>query len=238
MNESDGTRMPQTTRKAVLFDMGNTLVEYWPNPDWPDVLAEAIDACTAHLGDRVQIDADEIARRTEAQRHVRKGLEVAPLARRLEAIYDLSADQAEALCEVFMGPIFARGRLCDDSLEVLGRLRECGVGTAILSNSPWGSPAGLWQAEMRRLGLAEAVDLCVFCGQVGWRKPDRRAFEYVLQRLGLQPGDCLFVGDDPRWDVQGPEAIGMDAVLIDRTGRAEGAIHSLRELLDRPDLPG
>lgn len=228
--------MPDKTRKAVLFDMGNTLVEYWPHDEWPDVLAEAIDACTAHLGDRVQIDAAEIARRTEAQRHVRKGLQVAPLARRLEAIYDLPAEKAQALCEVFMGPIFARGRLCDDSLEVLARLGDRGVRTAILSNSPWGSPAGLWHAEMRRLGLAEAVDLCVFCGQVGWRKPDRRAFEYVLQRLGLEPGDCLFVGDDPTWDVQGPEAIGMEAVLIDRTGRTEGAIRSLEALLERPDL--
>ncbi len=231
--------MTTETKQAVLLDMGNTLVEYWPGCEWTAVLAEAIDACKAHLlaDGWPNIAADEIARRVELQRHIRQGLEVAPLDRRLAAIFELQDAAATALCEVFMGPIFARGRVYEDAFEILDHLRARGVRTAILSNSPWGSPAALWRAEMRRLGLAEKVDLCVFCGDVGWRKPDRRAFEYVLDRLGLDPGDCLFVGDEPVWDIVGPEQIGMDAVLIDRTGRTEGAITSPRDLLDRPDLP-
>ena len=42
----------------------------------------------------------------------------------------------------------------------------------------------------------------------------------------------MFVGDDPRWDITGPEAIGMKAVLIDRTGRIDNSIHKLDEILD------
>jgi putative hydrolase of the HAD superfamily len=58
----------------------------------------------------------------------------------------------------------------------------------------------------------------VFCRDVGWRKPARTIFESAIKALGTQPGDCLFVGDDPRWDFRGARSAGMEAVLIDRTG--------------------
>jgi putative hydrolase of the HAD superfamily len=73
----------------------------------------------------------------------------------------------------------------------------------------------------------------VFCRDTGWRKPAPPVFELVLDRLGVAAGDCLFVGDDPRWDIVGPERLGMPAVLIDRTGATEGAMQSLHEVLDR-----
>ncbi len=69
---------------------------------------------------------------------------------------------------------------------------------------------------MARLGLAEAVDVLVFCPDCGWRKPARPIFDLTLQKLGATSSRCLFVGDDPRWDIAGPKALDMDATLIDR----------------------
>jgi FMN phosphatase YigB (HAD superfamily) len=55
-----------------------------------------------------------------------------------------------------------------------GRLSvTAGFRTGIISNSPWGSPANLWRAEVQRLELLDAVDVTAFCGDVGWRKPAR-----------------------------------------------------------------
>ena len=70
--------------------------------------------------------------------------------------------------------------------------------------------------ELARLGLADAVDVPVFCGDCGWRKPAKQIFEYTLERLQATPGQCVFVGDDPRCDIVGPQTVGMEAVLIDR----------------------
>jgi FMN phosphatase YigB (HAD superfamily) len=60
-----------------------------------------------------------------------------------------------------------------------------------------------------------------------------------MDKLGARPEECVFVGDDPRWDIAGPRAIGIEAVLIDRTGKmqdsGEAAIRDLRELLDLLD---
>ena len=95
-------------------------------------------------------------------------------------------------------------------------MRAQGIKTAIVSNTPWGSPAALWREELARLGLADAVDVLVFCPDCGWRKPARQIFDYALGKLKAMPEQCVFVGDDPRWDIAGPEAVGMAAVLIDR----------------------
>jgi putative hydrolase of the HAD superfamily len=133
----------------------------------------------------------------------------------------------------------ARGSLYKDALPTLEEARARGLRTAIISNAPWGSPAKLWLAHVAHLGLSEHVDVVVFCSEAGWRKPARQVFEYTLERLGVEPERCVFVGDDPRWDLVGPRALGMQAVLIDRWGAIddppEPAISSLGELWDRID---
>ena len=55
-------------------------------------------------------------------------------------------------------------------------LRSRGIKTAIVSNTPWGSPADAWRAELTRHGLLDKVDATVFCMDVGWRKPHRAPF--------------------------------------------------------------
>jgi putative hydrolase of the HAD superfamily len=66
---------------------------------------------------------------------------------------------------------------------------------------------------------------------VGWRKPAGPVFEHAASKLGVKPEECIFVGDNPAWDVEGSRASGMKAVLLDRQGRTEGALRSLTELL-------
>ncbi len=149
-----------------------------------------------------------------------------PLTDRLERIFRVSlADDpalANTLCERFLAPIFAVGRVYDDALPALARLRQVGMQTAIVSNAPWGSPPQLWRRELRRLGLAGAVDAVVLCGDVWWRKPAPAIFHHALRKLGCRAAECAFVGDDLRWDIEGSAAVGIRPILIDRDGRYPG----------------
>ena len=63
-------------------------------------------------------------------------------------------------------------------------------------------------------------------------KPDQRPFKHLLQKLNVNPEESLFVGDNPRWDIDGPRALGMKTLLIDRTGLDPDAVHGLAEVLD------
>jgi putative hydrolase of the HAD superfamily len=151
---------------------------------------------------------------------------VTPMTNRFERIFQMSfADDpslAATICERFMAPIFALGRVYDDTLPTLAMLRDAGVRTAIVSNAPWGSPPELWRRELRRLGLSDAADAVVLCGDVGWRKPAPQIFHHAVSKLGCPPEACMFVGDDLGWDVEGSAAVGMRPMLIDRDGRHPG----------------
>jgi HAD superfamily hydrolase (TIGR01509 family) len=207
--------------EAVIFDLGNTLVMYFDHEQWPGVLEEGIDCVARFLVDRghPRPEREELARRVAAQRGA-KSDQVVPLRRRLAVIFSLPETTPEAIWsqmeQCFCGPVFARARLCEDSLAVIEALKARKLKTAILSNTPWGTPGRLWRAHLKDLGLLEAVDVVTFCDDVGWRKPDPRAFQHVLGKLSLPAHKCLFVGDEPRWDVEGPRAVGMQALHLDR----------------------
>lgn len=225
---------------AVIFDYGNTLVSYWTRGEWPGLLAQATAEACAFLAQRglMRINPLELPARVEAQRGEADDHRVVPLEDRLRRVFDLAerdlnADGMHELCRCFVTPLLARARSCDDVLPALAELRRRGIKTGILSNLPWGSPAELWRGELARLRLLDAVDAVVFCSDAGYRKPAPQPFQLVLSKLGVTPQRSLFVGDDPQWDVAGPQALGMHALLIDRTGQNPDAIRSLQDVIDR-----
>jgi putative hydrolase of the HAD superfamily len=49
--------------------------------------------------------------------------------------------------------------------------------------------------------------------ELGMRKPERRAFDAVVERIGVEPGRILFFDDMPQ-NVAGARAAGLQAVLV------------------------
>ena len=230
--------------KAALFDLGNTLVSYYTREEFPQVLGRSLSAVRGRLAGMglVRVTAREAWRRAQDEGREADDCRVRPLIGRLSRVFGLSEQelddaQRDALCRAFLAPIFALGQVYDDVPDTLAALRARGVRTAIVSNTPWGSPAYLWHEEVARLGLADMVDAVVFCGDVGWRKPARPIFGHALALLGLRAEDCVFAGDDSRWDVAGPLAVGMKAVLVDRAGHEAAAeVPVIRGLHELPGL--
>ena len=120
----------------------------------------------------------------------------------------------QTLVTPFLKPIFATARLDSQAVPVLEALRGVGIKTAIVSNTPWGSPAGAWREELTRHGLLDKVDATVCCMDVGWRKPHRAPFDRALSLLEVAPAEALFVGDDQRWDVVGAQNAGVRPVIL------------------------
>jgi phosphoserine phosphatase len=71
---------------------------------------------------------------------------VRPLEERLARIFQIKTRDTKLMQDLrrtFMEPIFARGTLYDDAVSALQETRSRDLKTAIVSNTPWGSPAGL-----------------------------------------------------------------------------------------------
>ncbi len=226
--------MPATIR-AVGFDLGNTLVQYYTRAEWAERRSAGLALVAAFLAERglLRVSREEIDAAAERERELEPAdCRVRPLEKRLTAIFRLcegalSLAEMDRACRLFLEPGFAGAVRYEDTIPVLERLRAAGLRIGILSNTPWGSPQEPWREEVTRHGLTERVDAVLFCRDAGWRKPARPPFELLVNTLGVRPEECLFVGDEPRWDLAGAEGAGLPAVLLDRTGRTPGAARDL-----------
>ncbi|MFB9904807.1 HAD-IA family hydrolase [Allokutzneria oryzae] len=106
-------------------------------------------------------------------------------------------------------------------IEVLRQARRNGLRTALLSNAdgPGPDPAS---------PFGSLFDAMVLSGEVGIAKPDERIYRLVADRLGLEPGACVFV-DDLAGNVRGAVVAGMVGVHHTSTG---ATITELEALFD------
>jgi putative hydrolase of the HAD superfamily len=75
---------------------------------------------------------------------------------------------------------------------------------------------------LERLEVLPLMSVIVVSGREGIEKPDPRIFHLALERLGAAPERSVYVGDNPRIDVEPAIALGMGAVLVDRRGVHNG----------------
>ena len=105
-------------------------------------------------------------------------------------------------------------------LGALRSARAAGIRTGLISNS---MGAGRYDRER----FPELFDGVVISGDVGLHKPQPEIFLLGCEKVGLEPGECVFV-DDLKENCAGAEAVGMTAVL--HRG-AETTIPELERLL-------
>jgi putative hydrolase of the HAD superfamily len=94
--------------------------------------------------------------------------------------------------------------------------------TAIVSNSADGAR----REEQERYGFENLVDTIIYSHEVGIAKPDPRIFALVCERLGVAPGEVVFLDDVPVI-VDAAAAFGMQAVLHRGTPASISAISAL-----------
>jgi HAD superfamily hydrolase (TIGR01509 family) len=203
--------------RAVLFDLGNTLVSYHQPADFMPILRRSLDACLLTLG-HGPLDHEAqtaLVHRALEMNQERADLAVWPLEERLRVLfshYTPDTTLTERLCGAFLEPIFSTARVSRDAPQVLTSLKRMGVKTAIVSNTPWGSSGHAWRSELARHGLL--ADAVVFCTDVGWRKPHPMPFRRALEILDVAAKEAVFVGDDPVWDVEGANSAGVRPILL------------------------
>ncbi len=54
--------------------------------------------------------------------------------------------------------------------------------------------------------------------EAGAKKPDKRIFEYALQKSGATTAESIMIGDDLDVDIQGAKNVEMDQILVNHAG--------------------
>ncbi len=120
--------------------------------------------------------------------------------------------------------------------EVMSTLHQAGYRLGLVSNTLW--PAHLHDQHLRIHGLIDFLPVRMYSWQTGWRKPDPAIFRYAAQKTGVVPDETVFVGDRLANDVAGAHAAGMRAILVEVPFREEyddhirpdARLHNLSEL--------
>jgi putative hydrolase of the HAD superfamily len=93
-------------------------------------------------------------------------------------------------------------------LELLADVGAAGLATAIVSNQFAG-----WSASFGAAVSSLGADVTVISCDVGLRKPDPAIFALVCTRLGVAPGEALFL-DDAAAMVAGATAAGLTGIHV------------------------
>jgi epoxide hydrolase-like predicted phosphatase len=201
--------MPDPAPTALLVDYGGVLTNPLPEclADW----CERDDVDPAHFGDALR---SWLADAGDAESHP-----VFDLERGRLTIPEFERELARRLRNRSGGPVQAPGLLRrmfagfvgePAMVAAVGRLRDAGVRTGLVSNS--------WGMEYPREGWERLFDAVVISGEVGMRKPEPAIYRHAAALLQVPVEQCVFV-DDIRVNVRGAEAVGMTGVYHQSVGK-------------------
>jgi len=129
------------------------------------------------------------------------------------------------------------GRLFPGAVATIEELKRLGVRLALVTNGH----ADSQRAKVRSFGLERLFDHIQIEGEVGFGKPEERAYRHAMDALQSRPEETWMVGDHLLWEVAAPQRLGIFAIWHDHVGRGLPAsadvvpdriIRSIPELLD------
>lgn len=105
----------------------------------------------------------------------------------------------------------------------------------LLSNFTHGPAA---RKILDHTGLTPYFDAIIISGELGYRKPHPKVFKKLVEQLGTDSNEIIFIGDDPEPDIYGAWRSGLKPVWITYTRDnnipvLRGVLHSD---LEKPDL--
>lgn len=125
--------------------------------------------------------------------------------------YNLTDEQWDELNWRWYEPVQQRAHVEEGLVETLGKLKESGLELGIISNTF--VHASALERHMQEEGLLDFFSVRLYSYMFKYRKPDKGIFLAGAEGLGVEPANILFVGDRIDNDVKGALRAGMKPVL-------------------------
>lgn len=206
---------------GVVFDLGSTLIRF--NGSWP----EAFERACVTMADFMQSQGLSFDREAFLQAFLQemeardKQQQVDHIEQTTSAIFRQVMSQfgysklSPELVRKAMKKLFTVMETYWQPMpgvhRVLNRLRDEGYRLGLISNA--GDAADVYKL-IYNARLGGYFDPVVISAEVGFRKPDRRIYEVLLQAWGLPPQNLVMIGDRLEQDILGAQMAGMHQIWL------------------------
>ena len=203
--------------KAVVFDMGGTLMEYEGMPmNWSGYYRQGFERVAQINGLDLSDEAFEKAcevMRSFNPRFSGKTVEIEP-----ETIFSKSMESweehlnLEKAISAFFSGLDLKPRIYGYTPTLLAKCKELNMKVACLTDLPTGMPDSLFQSVIT--DIIKDMDLYVSSSVCGFRKPCKETLQYASAHLHIELDEILFVGDEEK-DLRTAENAVCDFMYID-----------------------
>jgi len=108
-----------------------------------------------------------------------------------------------------------------DAEPTVRKLKRAGYKLGIVSDSD-GTP-GMKRKRIRGVPFHNLFEAIVVAGEDTPRvKPGHEPFSLIAKKLRVRPKASIYIGDNPRTDIDGAKAVGMISVIVNRRGNQGG----------------
>lgn len=198
-----------TRYQAVLFDLFGTLVESFSMAEYKQVLAGMAAELAVPAEDFIPLWLDDCFTPRMTGQLLTVPEQICWVCGRLGVVPPVGGVAAATAVRLELTKR-ALTSPRPGAVELLGDLRRRGLRLGLVSDCSEEVPA-LWG----QTPFADAFDALVFSCQVGIRKPAPAIYHHACKLLGVQPAECLYVGDGSSRELTGATALGMQALRIE-----------------------
>lgn len=231
--------------KGILFDLDDTIVAFGAAGDetWRRLCNEYAGRCALEakqLLDAFREMADWYW--SDEERHRLGRLNLNATRRKIvrlafEKLGIANNALADEIADAFSVRRVEAIRFFPGAEETLQRLSQQGVSMALMTNGE----AEKQRAKVDRFGLERFFKTILIEGELGFGKPHPDVYRRALDDLRLGPREVWSVGDNLKWDVAGPQALGVFGIWHDWRGeglpadtdvRPDRTVRSISELIE------
>ena len=212
--------------KAVIFDIGQTLVHYPISVNWSEHYREVFESLAGKLhfalSEQEYLHIKDVLEKYNARINPRQ-IEVSADTIFAEIIEGTSIpkEHLQKLKKGFYSYFQNEAIPYPDAEETLIELKKQGIKIATLSDVGYGMEN---KYALKDLGpLLSLIDRPYTSNDIGLRKPSPKGVERIAEEFGLKPEEIVFVGDEWK-DMECALRAGAIGVAINRRSNEPGRV--------------